>query len=97
MLQRSWRRYVGDDAWQGMEGQGPEVEPRFNQRAAIAGLDWLAVDRVASKIMNIKQGILANGGDHRLHQRHQPETISELAEVPRALNYCGQAGLANTI
>jgi uncharacterized protein (DUF362 family) len=83
------------DAYQGMEGSGPTGGTAVNQQLAIAGLDWLAVDRVAVEAMNIATGItnvLVNG------QPSDPTAWTDSTKAdswpwpmyPAALNYCGQ-------
>jgi uncharacterized protein (DUF362 family) len=39
------------DAWEGMEGQGPVSGTSIMQYCAVAGMDFLAVDRLAAKLM----------------------------------------------
>jgi len=78
------------DAYQGMEGQGPGSGTAVNQQAAIAGLDWLAVDRVAVEIMNIAAGVAANGGDPAAYTDSTKQYQWNWPMYPAALNYCGQ-------
>jgi hypothetical protein len=85
------------DAYQGMEGQGPGSGTAVNQHAAIAGLDWLAADRVAVEIMNVAGGISAltvNGspGDPTAYTDSSQTAQWPWPMYPAALNYCGQAG-----
>ena len=88
------------DAYQGMEGSGPTGGTAVNQQAAIAGLDWLAVDRVAVEIMNVATAItnvLVNGqpSDPTAYVYNNGNTPTQQwpwPMYPAALNYCGQAG-----
>jgi uncharacterized protein (DUF362 family) len=80
------------DAYQGMEGSGPTGGTAVNQQAVIAGLDWLAVDRVAVEIMNIAAGITAVGGDPAAYTDSTKTAQWPWPMYPAALNYCGQAG-----
>jgi len=80
------------DAYQGMEGSGPESGTAVNQQAVIAGLDWLAVDRVAVEIMNVAAGITAAGGDPTAYTTSAKTAQWPWPMYPAALNYCGQAG-----
>jgi len=41
------------DGYQGMEGNGPIAGTPVDHRVAVAGLDWLAVDRVGVELMGI--------------------------------------------
>ena len=41
------------DAYEGMEGDGPNNGTPVNQRICVAGLDWLAVDRVGVELMGV--------------------------------------------
>jgi uncharacterized protein (DUF362 family) len=41
------------DGYQGMEGNGPFAGTPVEHRVAVAGLDWLAVDRVGVELMGI--------------------------------------------
>jgi len=80
------------DAYQGMEGNGPVSGTAVNQQAAIAGLDWLAVDRVAVEIMNVAAGVTAAGGDPTAYTDSTKTAQWPWPMYPAALNYCGQAG-----
>ena len=80
------------DAYQGMQGNGPTGGTAVNQHAAIAGLDWLAVDRVAVELMNIAAGISAVGGDPTAYTDSTKSVQWPWPMYPAALNYCGQAG-----
>jgi hypothetical protein len=80
------------DAYQGMEGNGPGSGTAVNQQAAMAGLDWLAVDRVAVEVMNIAAGITAAGGDPAAYTNSTKAAQWPWPMYPAALNYCGQAG-----
>jgi uncharacterized protein (DUF362 family) len=41
------------DGFEGMEGNGPNDGTRVDHRVCVAGLDWLAADRVAIELMGI--------------------------------------------
>ena len=80
------------DAYQGMQGNGPTGGTAVNQHAAIAGLDWLAVDRVAVEMMVISGGVSAVGGDPTAYTDSTKSAQWPWPMYPAALNYCGQAG-----
>ena len=44
------------DAYDGMEGDGPNNGTPVDHRICVAGLDWLAVDRVGVELMGINSG-----------------------------------------
>jgi uncharacterized protein (DUF362 family) len=44
------------DGYEGMEGQGPGNGTPVNSRVCVAGLDWLAADRVAVELMGVDFG-----------------------------------------
>jgi len=44
------------DAYDGMEGDGPNNGTPVDHRVCVAGLDWLAVDRVGVELMGIDAG-----------------------------------------
>jgi len=81
------------DEFQGMQGNGRTGGTMVNQYAAIAGLDWLAVDRVAVEMMNIKQAISSVGGDATAYTSSSKSAQWPWPMYPAALNYCGQAGM----
>jgi uncharacterized protein (DUF362 family) len=78
------------DGYQGMQGNGPTGGTVVDQRAVMAGLDWLAVDRVGVEMMNISAGITAVGGDPTAYTGTGYQWPWPM--YPAALNYCGQAG-----
>ena len=46
------------DGYEGMEGDGPNNGTPVDHRIAVAGLDWLAVDRVGIELMGIDPSIV---------------------------------------
>ena len=80
------------DAYQGMQGNGPTGGTAVTQHAVMAGLDWLAVDRVAVEMMNIAAGVTAVGGDSTAYTSSSKTAQWPWPMYPAALNYCGQAG-----
>jgi uncharacterized protein (DUF362 family) len=44
------------DGYEGMEGNGPNNGTPVDHKVCIAGLDWLAVDRVGLELMGIAPG-----------------------------------------
>jgi uncharacterized protein (DUF362 family) len=41
------------DGYDGMEGQGPTQGTPVDHRVCVAGLDWLAVDRIGIELMGV--------------------------------------------
>jgi len=80
------------DAYQGMEGSGPTGGTAVNQQLAIAGLDWLAVDRVAVEIMNVATAVTQTPafGDSTAWTDGGKTDSWPWPMYPAALNYCGQ-------
>jgi uncharacterized protein (DUF362 family) len=96
------------DTWQGMQGSGPiSGTPVTPQQAAIASLDFLSADRIATILMDVHNSILninttlrASGytpdgdvADNSVPGGSAATITYNWPKYPACLNYCGQNGL----
>ena len=95
------------DAWQGMQGNGPTNGTAMDpQQAAIASLDFLSADRIATLLMDTHTGIMNintnlsydeyDSADNNFTNFGQPGWILKpynWSKYPACLNYCGQHGV----
>jgi uncharacterized protein (DUF362 family) len=89
------------DAYQGMQQNGPiSGTPVDPQQAAIASLDFLSADRIATVLMNVHNsvaGISNADGDiaDNMYATYTPYTYRTYnwPKYPACLNYCAQYGV----
>jgi uncharacterized protein (DUF362 family) len=91
------------DAYQGMQNDGPigglPVDP---QQAAIASLDFLSADRIATELMDVHNSILSISGtlnadgdtaDNSIPGVSPATVTYSWPKYPACLNYCAQSGV----
>ena len=87
------------DAYQGMQHNGPiSGSPVDPQQAAVASLDFLSADRIASMLMDLHNSILAISADGDTADDSipgvSPATVTyNWPKYPACLNYCAQNGV----
>jgi len=91
------------DAYQGMQHNGPiNGQPVDPQQAAIASLDFLSADRIASALMDVHNSVLAisakisadgDTADNSVPGGSAATVTYNWPKYPACLNYCAQNGV----
>ncbi len=91
------------DAYQGMQHNGPiNGQPVDPQQAAIASLDFLSADRIASALMDVHNSVLAisskisadgDTADNSVPGVTPATVTYNWPKYPACLNYCAQNGV----